>query len=135
MEKVFQHYSLIPLNPIYKSSIAYIRTLEKRIKVILGKNWKIFTYRYKKSTQFYTSIFLVSPEGIELNSKIELIKYCELRNIERKKIQFIYFHFYDYFPKNSTTTSNNSFMVESIYTPMMRALRAIKAKKKIIKLL
>ena len=135
MEKVFQAYSLIPLNPIYKSSIMYIRTLENRIQVVLGKNWKIFKYRYKKNTQFHTCIFLVSPEGIELNSKIELIKYCELRNIERKKIQFIHFHFYDYFPKNSTMTSNNSFMVEGIYTPMMRALRAIKAKKKIIKLL
>ena len=117
---------LSPLNPIFRSIKDYVSSLSNKVKVILGYSWQLGykTYTYSEGNEI--SIFLVTPENIQISSRIELRKYCDLMQIDQKKIGFLKFHVWQ---TNSKTGYNNCFIVEIADTPMQRALEGLKAKK------
>ena len=125
MGGINEQINLIPLNTIFKSNLEYIESLRNKIKVVLGTDWGIYqnTCTYREGTQI--SLILVTPEKIQISSKIQLMKYCELRQIRKDKIGFLRF---DVWQTNSKK-SHNCYSLEINQTPMRRALEGLRAKK------
>ena len=120
---------LTPINLIFESSFPYVHSLKNKIRVILDKNWQIHTKFLNKGTISNIKIVLVSPEGLILTSRIELIRYCQITGIDSKRVKNIHFQFLDEISNKSHTKSGKPYLVETIERPMQRALKGIKAKK------
>ena len=120
---------LTPMNPVFESSFAYLHSLKNKIRLILGKKWQIHTKFQNKGTIFHIKIVLVCPEGLILSSRIELMKYCQIKGIDTKKIKHIHFQFLDEIPNRSHAKSRKPYLVQTIDRPMQRALKGLKAKR------
>ena len=98
-----------------------------KTKIVLGQKWEFFSQvSYQSEEGCQISLELVSPEGIRILSKIQLLKYCELKKIDKIKIKSFYFHFWE---SHSKLESNTCYIVKNINNPMHRAVEGLKAKK------
>ena len=120
---------LTSINPIFESSFAYVHSLKNKMRLILGKNWQIHTKFQNKGTIFHIKIVLVCPEGLILSSSIELMKYCQIKGIDTKKVKHIHFQFLHEILNKPHTKSRIPFTVKTIERPMQRALKGLKAKQ------
>ena len=126
-------HCLIPVNKIYSSKRDFINGLEKKVRFALGPNWKIFSKIQFEFEGSYTLIDIISPENIRISNYFELMKFCELKQICKKKVKFISFKLWNFKSTLESWDDSDTFIaVEIVQTAMKRTLKQLRAKKQIL---
>ena len=114
------------LNILYKSETSYINSLEKKIQIILGEKWSI-TFESQTETESFgkfTCLVLHSPGSVKIHNRFQLAKFCKLKNLDFKKVQYITFklfhlnkYTYTVDTKKSAMSAFQHFRISAFHTP------------------
>ena len=78
--------------------------LDLKIKVILGENWKVSYHEHTELIGDQTCLVLISPEQMKILTKNQLLNYCKLKDIDKKKIDSIHFKLWSFPPNFKSNT-------------------------------
>ena len=126
MKTCFKKDITFQMRPLlqFKTNADFLIVFETQLQKVLGPAWRLRHFSFDNGEAIITCISLMTPEGISIKNKIQLLSYCDLRSICRKKVSNIHYKLFNY--KN---TQKVFLIANETHTAMQFAIKMIKYKK------